>query len=346
MTGKTPKKKERPGVDRMGRTPLHYAALEGRLDEAKRLLAEGADASARDDNGWPRTRVSGRWSRFLTRVPRKRATRRDHEDRGVPVQRCYGQTMSLRLTVVVLSLAALAGCDAQLGQQEAAATKGDAGVAPDAGFVCTPPDGSTGTPQTFSGILFDTTRGCLVGTGLSLPVCGCFSGTGKDSSTWCFSAPDGTTYFTGSNDGCSVEMPPGWYATQTFGPSPFGTPSSAQEAACGKLFASSTSVTTGTYDRPGPPMCPLDGSAPLSDAAACAYPAGADTYGDASAIGCIPEPGGTRCGGFSVQHYLLDCSGGDSGVIWSAPMPDPSLGCKPVPVPVVNQQYYCCPCGS
>ncbi len=36
----------------MGRTPLHYAALEGRLDEAKRLLAEGADASARDDNGW------------------------------------------------------------------------------------------------------------------------------------------------------------------------------------------------------------------------------------------------------------------------------------------------------
>jgi ankyrin repeat protein len=52
MTGKTPKKKARPGVDRMGRTPLHYAALEGKLDEARRLLAEGADPSARDDNGW------------------------------------------------------------------------------------------------------------------------------------------------------------------------------------------------------------------------------------------------------------------------------------------------------
>jgi ankyrin repeat protein len=52
MTGKTPKKNGRPGVDRIGRTPLHYAALEGKLDEAKRLLTEGADPSARDDNGW------------------------------------------------------------------------------------------------------------------------------------------------------------------------------------------------------------------------------------------------------------------------------------------------------
>ncbi len=41
MTGKTPKRNERPGVDRIGRTPLHYAALEGRLEEATRLLGEG-----------------------------------------------------------------------------------------------------------------------------------------------------------------------------------------------------------------------------------------------------------------------------------------------------------------
>jgi ankyrin repeat protein len=52
MTGKQPKRKERPGVDRMGRTPLHYAVVDGKLDEAKKLLAAGADASARDDNGW------------------------------------------------------------------------------------------------------------------------------------------------------------------------------------------------------------------------------------------------------------------------------------------------------
>ena len=267
-----------------------------------------------------------------------------------PCSGCYGQTVTLRSTVVVLTLAALSGCNAQVGQQKTAATKGDTGVAPDAGFVCTPPDGSTGTPQTFSGILFDTARGCLVGTGALLPVCGCFNGTGKDSSTWCFSAPDGTTYFTGSNDGCSVEMPPGWYATQTFGRSPFGTPTRAQQAACEQLAASSTSVTTGTYDRPGPPLCPSDGgTAPASDAASCAYPPGADTYSDASASGCRPEPGGSRCEGFGKEHYLLDCSSGpvtaDSDLP-SPPTPGASLGCSAVPVEVPNQQYYCCTCGS
>lgn len=256
----------------------------------------------------------------------------------------------LRSTLVVLTLAALSACNTRLAQKDTATTNGDAGVAPDAGFVCAPPDGSTGTPQTFSGILFDTTRGCLVGTGVALPVCGCFNGTGKDSSTWCFSAPDGTTYFTGGNDGCSVEMPPGWYAVQTFGPSPLGTPNTAQQAACERLAESSTSVTTGTYDRPGPPLCPSDGGSSLSgDAAACVYPAGANTYSDASTSGCRPEPGGSRCGGFSAEHYLLDCSSGPivaDASFPSPPLPDPSLACTVVPVPVPNQTYYCCPCGS
>jgi uncharacterized protein len=52
MVGKTPKRRARPGVDGLGRTPLHYAAADGRLDEVRRLLAAGADANARDDNGW------------------------------------------------------------------------------------------------------------------------------------------------------------------------------------------------------------------------------------------------------------------------------------------------------
>jgi ankyrin repeat protein len=52
MTKKQPKKLERPGVDRLGRTPLHYAANEGFQDEAARLLEGGADPNARDDNGW------------------------------------------------------------------------------------------------------------------------------------------------------------------------------------------------------------------------------------------------------------------------------------------------------
>lgn len=262
-----------------------------------------------------------------------------------PCRACYGQAVAPRSIIVVLTLAALAACNARLAEQETAAKKADAGVV-DAAFVCARPDGSTATPQTFSGVLFDTTRGCLVGTSVSLPVCGCFNGSGLDSSTWCFSAPDGTTYFTGSNDGCNVEMPNGWYATQTFGPSPFGTPTSAQAAACERVAASSTSVTTGTYDRPGPPLCPSDGGTALaSDAASCVYPPGANTYADASG-GCRPEPGGARCQGYGSEHFLLDCSSDPAEAGAPPPAPGPSLDCSAVPVPVPNEQYYCCPCGS
>jgi ankyrin repeat protein len=52
MTKKLPKRRERPGVDRLGRTALHYAANEGRLQDAAALLESGADPNARDDNGF------------------------------------------------------------------------------------------------------------------------------------------------------------------------------------------------------------------------------------------------------------------------------------------------------
>ena len=52
MARKQPKRKQRPGVDNYGRTPLRYAAAEGRLDEVKRLLAEGSEPNAQDDDGW------------------------------------------------------------------------------------------------------------------------------------------------------------------------------------------------------------------------------------------------------------------------------------------------------
>src|SRR5262245_56658534 len=52
MSDKHPKRKERPGVDRMGRTPLHYAALEGDVARVRHLLASGLAADAPDDNGW------------------------------------------------------------------------------------------------------------------------------------------------------------------------------------------------------------------------------------------------------------------------------------------------------
>lgn len=51
MTGKHPKRRPRPGVDRAGRTPLHYAAGDGATAEAMRLLGAGADPNAQDDDG-------------------------------------------------------------------------------------------------------------------------------------------------------------------------------------------------------------------------------------------------------------------------------------------------------
>lgn len=52
MTKKQPKRIERPGVDHLGRTPLHYAVLEERYPDATALLNDGAGPNARDDNGF------------------------------------------------------------------------------------------------------------------------------------------------------------------------------------------------------------------------------------------------------------------------------------------------------
>src|SRR5687768_11672258 len=49
---KQPKRKERPGVDRLGRTALHDAALAGDVRKVAELVARGLSADAADDNGW------------------------------------------------------------------------------------------------------------------------------------------------------------------------------------------------------------------------------------------------------------------------------------------------------
>ena len=52
MAGKHPKLKERPGVDRLGRTDLHYAANENEIEKAHDLIAAGARVDLPDDSGW------------------------------------------------------------------------------------------------------------------------------------------------------------------------------------------------------------------------------------------------------------------------------------------------------
>ncbi len=49
---KQPKRKDRPGVDRYGRTDLHYAASEKDAPKVRSLLDAGVDVNAGDDDGW------------------------------------------------------------------------------------------------------------------------------------------------------------------------------------------------------------------------------------------------------------------------------------------------------
>lgn len=52
MVKEHPKRDERPGVDGYGRTPLHYAARDGRTEAVRDLLARGLNPSAADDDRW------------------------------------------------------------------------------------------------------------------------------------------------------------------------------------------------------------------------------------------------------------------------------------------------------
>jgi ankyrin repeat protein len=52
MARKHPKRKDRPGVDRYGRTELHNAVIDGDADKARTLVAAGARVDVADDEGW------------------------------------------------------------------------------------------------------------------------------------------------------------------------------------------------------------------------------------------------------------------------------------------------------
>ena len=52
MAGKQPKRTARTGVDEYGRTPLHYAALDGDLATCVMLLDSSTSIDEQDDNGW------------------------------------------------------------------------------------------------------------------------------------------------------------------------------------------------------------------------------------------------------------------------------------------------------
>jgi ankyrin repeat protein len=49
---KRPKRKDRPGIDRYGRTELHHAASDGDSERVVDLLARGLGPGTPDDDGW------------------------------------------------------------------------------------------------------------------------------------------------------------------------------------------------------------------------------------------------------------------------------------------------------
>jgi uncharacterized protein len=52
MASRPPKRKDRPGVDRAGRTPLHNAVIDQNLEQVHSILLQKPDVNAQDDNGW------------------------------------------------------------------------------------------------------------------------------------------------------------------------------------------------------------------------------------------------------------------------------------------------------
>ena len=107
------------------------------------------------------------------------------------------------------------------------------------------------------------------------------------------------------------------------------------------------------------------------DAGTCTWPAGVTSIDGASGVGCWAKPTFDICevpnggsvaqdgtirgpdgqvvtnachNGCSTSEYALTCTG-DSMISSNIPSPEPTLGCKAIPVPTAsNVLFYCCPC--
>jgi hypothetical protein len=132
----------------------------------------------------------------------------------------------------------------------------------------------------------------------------------------------------------------------------------ALAAGCGGI-ASSGGTSSGTGGQAS--SAPGEDDAAAADAAACVYPAGADTFVAASSSGCTPSaahqicqvsngatilPDGAVSGGTETckslcpaAQYELTCQG--------AADPAASLACNVIPIPTPSDiLFYCCPCGG
>lgn len=95
----------------------------------------------------------------------------------------------------------------------------------------------------------------------------------------------------------------------------------------------------------------------LVEAGGCSWPEKLTPVSDGSAVGCwahaVSGPVDASQITCSSAEYALGCVGewpysADGGYTHvTIPEPDPSLGCRILPIPTpVNASYYCCPCGQ
>jgi hypothetical protein len=93
------------------------------------------------------------------------------------------------------------------------------------------------------------------------------------------------------------------------------------------------------------------------DGGGCSWPENLTSVSDGSAVGCwahaISGPADASQITCSSAEYALGCVGelpysADGGYTHvTIPEPDPSLGCRILPIPTpVNASFYCCPCGQ
>ena len=101
----------------------------------------------------------------------------------------------------------------------------------------------------------------------------------------------------------------------------------------------------------------LEDALTIVDGGACTWPANFTPTGDDSTVGCwahaISGPVDASQITCSSAEYALGCVGEwpystDGGYMHATiPEPDPSLGCRILPIPTpVNRSFYCCPCGQ
>jgi hypothetical protein len=128
---------------------------------------------------------------------------------------------------------------------------------------------------------------------------------------------------------------------------------------CTELIPPDAAVTDAPVEvTDAPAISEAGGERPnVVDGGGCTWPESYTPTKDGSAVGCLahPIPGPVDADQMTCSSavFALGCVGewpytdGGRPVHPTVPTPDPSLGCRILPIPTpIDASFYCCPCGS